>query len=160
MSERRPPALSLVEGQGNGTAASGRSSRRRYTKRQRVTAVIAAEMTSISAAARALGTNESTVRYWMDDPAFATYREKTRDELGPEGIALAHNVLGEIRRRLPEFEPRDLSTLYGILIDKAQLVSGHATSRTETRDITDTMTPEAVDALADEIDAWLLARKS
>ncbi len=133
--------------------------RRRYTRKQKITAVIAAEMTTNVAAAEALGTNESTVRYWMDDPQFAIYREKAREELGPEGIALAHNVLGEIKRRLPEFEPRDLSTLLGILVDKAQLVTGQATSRTETKKLTDEMPPDALDALSDEIDEWLKTRR-
>lgn len=132
--------------------------RRRYTKRQKIAAVIAAEMTTQASAAEQAGVPRKTLAYWFDDPAFAEYRQKVREDLGPEGIALAHNVLGEIKRRLPEFEPRDLSTLYGILIDKAQLVTGHATTRTETRDITETLTPEAVDALADEVDAWLKAR--
>ena len=110
--------------------------RRRYTKRTKINAVIAAELTSTRAAAEAAGIPERTVGYWMDDPAFAQYRTKTREELGPEGIALAHNVLGEIKRRLPEFEPRDLTILYGVLVDKGQLLSGQATSRSEHRDVT------------------------
>lgn len=136
----------------------GGTKRRRYTKRQKVTAVIAAEMTTQAAAAEEAGIPRKTLAYWMDSPEFAIYRQKTREELGPEGIALAHKVLAEIMRRLPEFEPRDLSTLFGILIDKAQLVTGHATERTETRDITDTLNPEAMEALADDIDEWLKKR--
>lgn len=133
--------------------------RRRYTKRQKVTAVIAAEMTSTRAAADSMGVNESTIRYWMDDPSFAQYRAKTREDLAEGALGLANETLSVIRAKLATFEPRDLTVLLGVLTDKAQLLTGHATARTETRDITDTMTPEAVDALADEIDAWLQARK-
>ena len=136
----------------------GGTKRRRYTRKQKVTAVIAAEMTSQIEAAEKLGIPRKTLAYWAEDPDFAVYRQKAREELGPEAIALAHNVLGEIKRRLPEFEPRDLSTLFGVLTDKAQLVTGHATARNETRDITDTLSPDAMDALSDEIDAWLRER--
>lgn len=132
--------------------------RRRYSKRQKITAVIAAEMTTQAAAAEKLGIPETTLAYWYDQPEFAEYRAKTREELGPEGIALAHNVLAEIKRRLPEFEPRDLSTLLGILVDKAQLVTGQATSRTETKDITAALEDHEKEALADAIDDWLKER--
>ncbi len=133
----------------------GGTKRRRYTARTKITSVIAAEMTTNVAAAKAIGANESVVRYWMHDPAFAIYREKAREELGPEGIALAHKVLGEILRRLPEFEPRDLSTLYGILIDKAQLVTGEATSRTETKAITSGLTDHESAAMRKLLDEAL-----
>jgi len=131
--------------------------RKRYTRRQKVTAVIAAEMTTQAAAAEQAGIPRKTLAYWFDDPEFAVYRQKVREELGPEGIALAHNVLSEIRRRLPEFEPRDLSTLYGILIDKAQLVTGQATSRSETRAITDGMNDHETAALRKIIDEVVAA---
>lgn len=111
--------------------------RRRYTKRQKVTAVIAAEMTTVSAAAESLGANESTVRYWMDSPDFAVYREKTRADLAEGSLALANETLALIRRKLEQFEPRDLTILWGVLTDKAQLLAGHATSRTESVTVTD-----------------------
>jgi hypothetical protein len=134
--------------------------RRRYSKRTKVTAIVAAEMTSISASARANGIPRKTVAYWMDAPDFAIYRQKTREDLAAGSLALANEALSVIRAKLDTFEPRDLTTLVGVLTDKAQLLAGQATSRTETRDITETMTPDAVDALADEIDAWLLERKA
>lgn len=136
----------------------GGTKRRRYTKRQKVTAIIAADMTSTKAVARESGVPESTLRYWMDDPTFAPYRAKTREDLAEGALALAQETLAKIRERLPEFEPRDLTILLGVLTDKAQLLTGHATERTEHRDITDTLSPEAVDALADDVDEWLRKR--
>lgn len=96
---------------------------------------MAAEMTSIRGAAKAIGANESTVRYWFDDPDFAQYRAKTREEIAPEAIAIIHEALAMVRRKLDQFEPRDLSVLIGVLTDKAQLLTGEATSRTESREL-------------------------
>lgn len=121
--------------------------RRRYTKRQKVTAVVAAEFAGVTAAAEQLGIPPTTLDYWMDLPEFVALRAKTREDLAEESQTLAHKVLGEIMRRLPEFEPRDLSILYGILTDKAQLLSGAATSRVESKDITNDLTDDERDVL-------------
>lgn len=134
------------------------TSPRRYTKRQKATAVIAAEMVNVAASAEANGIPESTLRRWMDDPELADLRTKTREDLAQEAHVLAQLAAAEIKRKLPDYEPRDLNVLYGIMVDKAQLLSGHATDRTEVRDITESMTPEAADALANDIDVWLRAR--
>jgi len=132
--------------------------RKGYTSRQKVTAVIAAEMTTQAGGCRTGGHPTQDARLLVpmtrSSPSIA---RKCARRLGPEGIALAHNVLSEIRRRLPEFEPRDLSTLYGILIDKAQLVTGQATSRSETRAITDGMNDHETAALRKIIDEVVAA---
>lgn len=104
---------------------------RRYTRRQKATAVIAAEMSSMTAVAEAQGIPLTTLDYWMDQPEFVLLRKKTRDDMAEESAALAHKVLGEITRRLSEFEPRDMTILFGVLVDKSQLLSGKATARTE-----------------------------
>lgn len=111
--------------------------RRTYSRRQKVTAVVAAEMTSTEAASEATGIPRTTLAYWMDRPEFVELRRKTREELAEESKALAHKALGEIQRRLAEFEPRDLTILYGVMVDKSQLLAGHATGRTETIALTD-----------------------
>ena len=111
------------------------------------------------AAAETLGIPETTVRYWFDSPEFAELRTKSAEELGIESMALAHRALGEINRRLPEFEPRDLSVLYGILVDKGQLVTGNATARTETRSLTEGMSDHERSALHDAIAAELARRE-
>lgn len=133
--------------------------RRRYTKRQKVTAVIAAEMTTVAAAAEQAGIPERTVGYWFDSPDFADVRAKTREDLAAESMGMAHTVLGQIKKRLDEFEPRDLSILYGILTDKGQLLSGGATSRAETRDLTEAMNDHEKTQLREAIEAWLTTRE-
>ena len=121
--------------------------KRQYTRRQKVTTVIAAEMTSTAAAAEAHGIPERTVGYWMDSPEFADIRTKTREDLADESKALAHKALGEITRRMGEFEPRDLVILYGVLTDKAQLLAGQATARTEHRELSDELDDHEREAL-------------
>lgn len=130
---------------------------RRYSQKSKMAAVIAAEMTSVKAAAESAGIPERTLGYWFDSPEFAEVRAKTREDLAEESMAMAHTVLGEIKRRINEFEPRDLSVLLGILVDKGQLLSGHATSRSETRDITDTLDDTEREALRNAIDEYLKA---
>ena len=124
---------------------------RRYTKREKVTTVIAAEMSSVAAAAQSAGIPERTVGYWFDAPEFAELRAKTRADLADESKALAHKALGEIKRRIESFEPRDLTILFGVLVDKAQLLAGEATDRLETREIM----ADFADGEADAIAAWL-----
>ncbi len=126
---------------------------RRYTKRQKATAVIAAELTTVAAAAEQLGIPETSVRYWFDSPDFVELRAKTRADMAEESAALAHKTLAAINRRLPEFEPRDLTILYGVLVDKSQLLTGDATSRVETRELLNGFDDGEVEAL----DAWLLS---
>jgi hypothetical protein len=118
---------------------SGGAMTRPYSKHQKATAVIAAELTSNLAVQRASGIPESSIRRWRDDPEMAKYVDKTREDLADGTQMLAHRALELISKRLPDFEPRELVTLYGVLVDKAQLLSGHATSRTESRDITGTL---------------------
>ena len=123
--------------------------RRRYGTRTRVKSVTKALATSVAAASRATGIPEDNIRRWMNDPEMQEYAAKTREEIADESRALSVKVLGEIYRRLPDYEPRDLSVLYGILVDKGQLLSGQATARSETRDLTGTFDDEEWGKLKD-----------
>lgn len=117
-------------------------------------------LTSVAAASEATGIPATNIRRWRDDPEMAEYGEKTREEIAEEARALSVKVLAEIRGRLGEFDPKDLSVLWGILTDKAQLLSGGATNRTETRDLTARLDEAQAAQLMDDIDEWLAARKS
>ena len=133
---------------------------RRYTKREKVTTVMAAEMTSLSAAAKSSGIPKSTVKNWLDNPKLAQLRTTTREQLADEARVLQQLAAEAIRARLPEFEPRDLTILYGVVADKAQLLSGEPTQRTEHRDLTEILPDHEKEALADAIDAWIKERPS
>lgn len=110
---------------------------RRYTRKQKVSAVTAAAASSVLAAAEASGIPESTLRYWLDKPEFAELRDKTREEASKGWEVIQHLALGRLRELIPTMEPRDLTILAGLAVDKSQLLSGGATSRSEHRDITD-----------------------
>lgn len=110
---------------------------RRYTQRQKATAVMAATVTNVTAAAESQGIPEATVRYWMDRPEFAHLRAKTREDAAKGFTVLMHLAQARLTELVPTMEPRDLTVLLGVATDKAQLLSGGPTDRTETRDITD-----------------------
>lgn len=112
--------------------------RRRYTKREKASAVTAAMASSVQAAAEQKGIPRTTIDYWMDHPEFVELRKKTREEMAEGSMVLANLAQSELARKVKagEVEPRDLAVIYGIAIDKAQLMAGQATSRNESRDIT------------------------
>ena len=81
---------------------------RRYTKREKVTTVMAAEMTSLSAAAKSSGIPKSTVKNWLDNPKLAQLRTTTREQLADEARVLQQLAAEAIRARLPAFPPDGL----------------------------------------------------
>jgi hypothetical protein len=123
---------------------------RTYTRRQKVTAVLAADMTNPKAAAEAIGVPRSTLRAWLEKPEFATLRQNARESIAEEAIVvarLAYQALGNaiIAGRV---EPRDLINAAGMATEKALLASGEATSRSEHRDLDpDTVGIEALEEL-------------
>ena len=131
--------------------------RRQYTKRQKLTTVIAAEMTSVEAAAEAAGIPRTTLIYWMDRPEFIELRQNARANLAEEmGVIarLATQKLGEAILA-GKLEPRDLIMASGMATDKSQLLSGQATGRIETRDLTDTLDDHERAALRGILDGVL-----
>jgi transposase-like protein len=130
--------------------------RRRYTKRQKAEAVVEALGSSTLAASQKLGIPDSTLEYWMDHPEFANLREKTREQIAEGSMVLANLAQAELSRKVKagEVEPRDLAVIYGIAIDKAQLLAGMATNRTESRTLTDGLPDHEKAALRDLLDAW------
>jgi hypothetical protein len=133
---------------------------RRYTHRQKATAVIAAEMASLAAASEKSGIPRTTLQHWMADPALGELRRKTREELAEDAMRLAHLAYTALAHKIMdgEVEGRDLVTAYGVAIDKGQLLSGAATQRTEHRDLTEILPDHEKEALADAIDAWIKER--
>ena len=129
------------------------ATRRRYTKADKVTAIIAAEMSTPAAAAVAAGVPESTLRYWMDNPKFAELRVKTREEAAVGFRVLMHAAQDRLFDLIPSMEARDLTILLGVAADKSQLLAGEATSRSETKTLTDDITDDERQRLHD----WIVA---
>jgi transposase-like protein len=134
--------------------------RRRYTRTEKAQAVAEAERTSLTAASESTGVPITTLKYWFDSPAFADIRTKTREELAEGSIAMALIAQAELVRRIRSGDISDqaLVAAYGVGIDKAQLLSGAATARTETRDISDTLDDHESDILGEAIRAELARR--
>lgn len=129
--------------------------RRRYTKRQKAVAVTAALATSMTAASEATGIPLTTIDYWMDRPEFVALRNKTADDLAVEMQSLAHLAAEQlaVALRSGSVEPRDLIVALGVTTDKAQLLSGRATSRTESKSLMDSLDDHERDALKRAIDS-------
>lgn len=128
--------------------------RRRYTRTEKAQAVAEAERTSLTAASESTGVPITTLKYWFDSPAFADIRTKTREELAEGSIAMALIAQAELVRRIRSGDISDqaLVAAYGVGIDKAQLLSGEATARTERRDITSDLDDHEKARLRDILD--------
>lgn len=124
------------------------SERRRYTKRQKLSAVMAAEMAGVVAAEEQTGIPESTIRYWVDKPEFAAFRAKAREELADEVKVVAHLAWKRVAETMSEMEPRDAIFAAEKASTIMQLLRGDATSRTEHRDLTDELDDHERDVLA------------
>jgi len=113
----------------------GNPRHRRYTRRVKASAVATVEMSSQMAAAEALGIPRTTIQYWLEKPEFGELRRKTREQTAEGFDVLARLAQERLRALIDTMEPRDLVTLMGVATDKGQLLSGAATSRTETREL-------------------------
>lgn len=121
-----------------GTAAHPRA---RYTKEQKAQAVTAALTSSTEAAAEQTGIPRSTLRYWLEHPEFAELRQTTRDALAEQMWATIQIGVAEVARGIKDADTpfRDKVIALGVLYDKHALLTGAATSRSESRDLTGTL---------------------
>lgn len=128
---------------------------RRYTRSQKTDLVAQVERTSLTATAEATGVPLTTLKYWYDHPDFAEVRTKTKDELAQGSIVMAVIAQGELIRRIRSGKISDqaLVAAYGVGVDKAQLLSGDATARMETRDLTGTLADSDIRAAIREAEA-------
>jgi hypothetical protein len=80
--------------------------------------------------------------------------------MAEEALVVARLAWGKLAEtiRAGKLDPDQLLLAVGIATDKATLLSGGATSRTETRDLTAALNDHERDALADAIDSWLEGR--
>lgn len=128
------------------------SERRRYSQAQKVEAVAEASVTSSAAASEKFGIPERTIAYWVESPAFAELRAKTRAEFAEGFRVLALQAQARLQALIPTMEARDLTILLGVATDKGELLSGHATERTESRDVTSDLNDHEREALRKAID--------
>lgn len=122
------------------------AARRRYAKKEKLAAVMAAEMAGLTQASEQTGIPKSTLAYWMERPEFAQVRTKTREDLADEIKVVAHMAWQAIAESLRQgtMEPRDAIFAAEKATSLQLLMSGDATSRTESRDISGTLSDAEV----------------
>ena len=107
--------------------------RRRYTKREKLAAVMAAELSGVTVAGEKLGIPKTSIQYWTTSPEFAQFRTKTRDDMQDEVKIVAHLAWKRIAQSLAsgEMEPRDAIFAAEKSSSLLQLLAGDVTSRSE-----------------------------
>lgn len=130
---------------------------RRYTKREKASAVTTALASSAQAASEAMNIPRTTIAYWLESEEFGELRRKTREDIAEGAMVLANLTQAELMRKVQagEVEPRDLAVIFGISIDKAQLLRGEATSRSENRTLSDGLNDHEKQQLRDALDRLL-----
>jgi hypothetical protein len=115
--------------------------RRRYTKHEKVVAVLAADATSTLAASEATGIPRTTIISWRDRPEFDTLRQNAREGMAEDAMLVARLAWQKLGEAIAAglLEPRDLVIATGMATDKSQLLTGGATGRSEFRDLTGTI---------------------
>ena len=112
--------------------------RRRYTKKEKLSAVMAAEVAGVTAVEEQTGIPKETIHYWMKKPEFAQFRTKTREELQDEIKVVAHLAWKRTAEGLANgtLEPRDALFAAEKATAQLLLMRGEPTTRSENRDIT------------------------
>ena len=133
--------------------------RKRYSEPTKLAAVMAADMTGVVATEKATGIPESTIRYWMEKPEFAQYRAKAREDLKDEITVVAHLAWQRVAEGLEKgtLEPRDALFAAEKATTQYLLLSGEATSRTESKTLTDGLDDTEKQRLRDWIDSLATA---
>lgn len=133
------------------------ATRVRRDRKTKLSVVMAAEMVGVTEAARQAGIPHSTVAYWLDLPEFVQYRRKAREDMAEEVGIVAHLAWQRVAEalRAGTMEPRDALFAADKATTLYQLVTGQATDRHETRDVTATLDDSEKQQLAEAIDGWL-----
>lgn len=126
--------------------------RRRYTRQQKMAAVAEAEVNGAEAASESTGIPRRTIGYWLDHPEFAELRQKTREEQRDGYRVLIAKAQERLVSAIPTMEPRDVTILLGVAQDKDLLLSGDATARSESRDLTHDLDRDTRRRIADWFD--------
>ena len=117
--------------------------------------LLADALNSADEAGKRLGIAGRSIRRWREDPELAEMVLKTREETADDvkvAMILTWELLIE-RLKAGEIDTRDLIVLGGVAFDKFQLATGGATARSESRDITGSLSDADVIALVREADA-------
>ena len=112
--------------------------RRHYDARTKARAVGIAVLEGVTQAERETGIPKETIQYWTHDPLFAHLRTRARDEVMVEWWAGLQSGARALIKGMddPDVPVRDKSQAFLALAQNYQLMSGQATSRSESKDLT------------------------
>lgn len=115
--------------------------RRSYTPEQKAKAVGLAVVHGVVKAAEESGVPKQRVSDWLADiDPSGQMRTKSRDKVAEEMWAVIQIGVQEVSKGIQGDAPlRDKVVAVGVLYDKFALLTGSATSRTESRDISGTL---------------------
>jgi hypothetical protein len=116
------------------------SERRHYSEEQKAEALGIAVLEGQSSAARVTGIPVTTINQWFNHPRYVNLRNEKRDLVAEMFWSAIQVGLAAVVEGLDGKAPlRDKATALGILYDKYALLTGAATARTESRDLTGTL---------------------
>jgi hypothetical protein len=117
-----------------------------FSHKDKLVAVVASEVNGVTETARALRVTKATLQSWRDEAVLLPYVEATRNQIMGDAATVAEKAWAELLMRLQneaeKFSTRDLVVVAAEATNKMQLLSGGATSRTETQNITDHFSEE------------------
>lgn len=99
-------------------------------------------------ASRQTGVPARTIQEWTNDEQFAQLRARTRDEVASEWWGIAQQGFRRVQELLGSTtDVAKAATATAIITDKMLVIMGEATSRYETRDLTNTFDDHELDLL-------------
>ena len=134
--------------------------RRRYGRRTKSEAVGLSVVSSTSEAARKMNIPRKTIAYWREQPEFAELRQQKSEDVAADVWATFQDGVRRVKELIPQTDDlTKVATATGILYDKFALMSGHATQRTETADVTAKLSDHETAALEDALENLLESAK-
>ena len=119
---------------------------------ERARAVGIAVVTSIAEASRQTGIPEPTIHAWFHSPEFEELRIRNKDQVSEEWWAGVQRGFRVVIDGFDGPEPlQQKATAAAILFDKLAMIRGEATSRTETRTLTEGWADQEKDTLREFI---------
>ena len=117
--------------------------RRRYSAKTRAKAAGIAVVEGVTEAERQTGIPKETIQYWVTKPEFAHLRTTARDQVADEfWVGIQIGLEQVIAGFTGDASLKDKAMALGTIYDRHALLTGMATSRSESRDLTGTM-PDA-----------------
>lgn len=113
--------------------------RRRYTAKDKAEAVGIAVVRGQTQASEATGIPLSTIHTWFADPRFEELRNVKREELGAYFLIGIQVALKAVIAGIEDGKLSEKAIALGVLYDKHALLTGQATSRSESRTLTEDM---------------------